>query len=159
LSQFTPPVSLHKPLAFEPSDGLVRPGYGGRGTVPRRSPPRNGMAAHRGKAYDCSVLRANDRPHVEVAMKYVLLGNLSPEWASKEWERIGKAKAKLDELGIKIESVHYTQGYYDFVDIVDVPNPEAMLAFSVWYATQGLGRVQSMPAFDAKSFEAAVKNA
>ena len=92
-------------------------------------------------------------------MKYVLLGNLSPEWATKHSERIGKAREKLDKLGIKTESIHYTQGYYDFVDIVDAPNPEAMLAFSVWYSTQGLGRVQSMPAFDSKSFEAATKDA
>ena len=42
---------------------------------------------------------------------------------------------------------------------VDAPNPEAMLAFSVWYASQGLGRIQTMPAFDAKSFETAVKDA
>jgi uncharacterized protein with GYD domain len=92
-------------------------------------------------------------------MKYVLLGTLSPEWAGRQSERIGKAKAKLDKLGIKVESIQYTQGYYDFVDIVDAPNAEAMLAFSVWYATQGLGRIQSMPAFDAESFEAAVRNA
>jgi uncharacterized protein with GYD domain len=92
-------------------------------------------------------------------MKYVLLGNLSPEWAGKQSERTGKAKAKLENLGIKIESIHYTQGHYDFVDIIDAPNSEAMLAFSVWYSTQGLGRIQSMPAFDAKSFEAAIKNA
>jgi uncharacterized protein with GYD domain len=91
-------------------------------------------------------------------MKYVLLGNMSPEWASRQSDRVGKAKAKLDKLGIKIESIHYTQGYYDFVDIVDAPNPGAMLAFSVWYASQGLGRIQSMPAFDAKSFEAAIKD-
>jgi uncharacterized protein with GYD domain len=101
----------------------------------------------------------NAQHDVEVAMKYVLLGKLGPEWASKQSERIGKAKAKLDKLGIKIESIHYTQGSYDFVDIVDAQNPEAMLAFSVWYATQGLGQIQSMPAFDAKSFEAAIKNA
>lgn len=92
-------------------------------------------------------------------MKYVLLGNLSTEWAGKQSERVGKAKAKLDNLGIKIESLNYTQGYYDFVDIVDAPSPEAVLAFSVWYATQGLGRIQTMPAFDAKSFESAIKNA
>jgi uncharacterized protein with GYD domain len=96
---------------------------------------------------------------VEVAMKYVLLGNLNAEWASKQAERIGKAKAKLDKLGIKVESIHYTQGYYDFVDVVDAPNPETMLAFSVWYSTQGLGRIQSMPAFDAKSFETAINDA
>jgi uncharacterized protein with GYD domain len=96
---------------------------------------------------------------MEVAMKYVLLGNLSPEWARKQSERIGKAEAKLEKLGIKIESIHYTQGTYDFIDIVDAPGPEAMLAFSIWYASQGLGRIQTMPAFDAKSFEAAIKDA
>lgn len=92
-------------------------------------------------------------------MKYVLLGNLSPEWANRQSDRISKAKGKLDKLGVKIESIHYTQGYCDFVDIVDAPNPEALLAFSVWYSTQGLGRIQSMPAFDPKQFEAAIKHA
>jgi uncharacterized protein with GYD domain len=96
---------------------------------------------------------------VEVTMKYVLLGNLSPEWAGKQSDRIGKAKKKLDQLGIKIESIHYTQGHYDFIDVVDAPKPEALLAFSVWYSTQGLGRIQSMPAFEAKEFEAAIKHA
>jgi uncharacterized protein with GYD domain len=101
----------------------------------------------------------NDQRTVEVTMKYVLLGNLSPEWAKKQSERVGKAKAKLDKLGIKIESIHYTQGHYDFVDIIDAPKPEAVLAFSVWYSSHGLGRIQSMPAFEAKTFEAAIKEA
>lgn len=92
-------------------------------------------------------------------MKYVLLGTLSADWAMKQSERVDKARAKLEKLGVKLESVHYTQGYYDFVDIVDAPNPEAMLSFSVWYASQGLGRIHSMPAFDAKAFEAAAKAA
>jgi hypothetical protein len=34
-----------------------------------------------------------------------------------------------------------------------------MLAFSVWYAAQALGRIQSLPAFDAQSFETAAKQA
>ena len=119
----------------------------------------NGIGAGRQRTYNCIVLVQNDQHAVEVAMKYVLLGNLSPEWAKKQSERIGKAKAKLEKLGIKIESIHYTQGYYDFVDIVDAPNPEAVLAFSVWYSTQGLGRIQSMPAFEAKTFETAIKHA
>ena len=92
-------------------------------------------------------------------MKYVLLGTLDPGWASKQTERTAKAKKKLDTLGIKLESVHYTQGYYDFVDVVDSPDPDAMLKFSIWYASQGLGRIQSMPAFDSKTFEIAAKEA
>jgi uncharacterized protein with GYD domain len=114
------------------------------------------MGTGRRKAYNSRCKTINIR---EVAMKYVLLGNLNSEWASKQTDRIGKAKAKLDKLGIKIESIHYTQGHYDFVDVVDAPNPEAVLAFSIWYSTQGLGRIQSMPAFDAKTFETAIKNA
>ena len=92
-------------------------------------------------------------------MKYVLLGTLSSDWAGRQSERFDKAKAKLEKLGIKLESVHYTQGAYDFVDIVEAPSPQAMLSFSIWYATQGLGRIQSMPAFDAKSVETAIKEA
>ena len=90
-------------------------------------------------------------------MKYVLLGTLSPNWAGKQSERVAKGRAKLEKLGIKLESIHYTQGHYDFVDIVDAPGAEAILAFSVWYATTGLGRIETMPAFDTKSFEAATK--
>jgi len=139
---------------------LFASGNSSQGPVPITSQRRNDMYVGRGKAYNSRIpSRKMSQYDVEVAMKYVLLGNLSPEWASKQSDRIGKAKAKLDNLGIKIESIHYTQGYYDFVDIIDAPNPEAMLAFSVWYSTQGLGRLQSMPAFDAKSFEAALKNA
>ena len=58
-----------------------------------------------------------------------------------------------------MESIDYTQGYYDFVDIVDARNPEAFLSLSVWYAAQGMGRIHSMPAFAPDKFEAAVKAA
>jgi uncharacterized protein with GYD domain len=92
-------------------------------------------------------------------MRYVLLGTLGPEWALKQTERTNKARGKLEKLGIKLESIYYTQGYYDFVDIVDAPNSEALLSFSVWYSAQGMGRIHSMPAFAPDKFEAAVKAA
>src|SRR5262249_5381528 len=117
------------------------------------------MGDGRQKAYNCMVFAQNDPHDVEVAMTYVLLGNLNPEYASKQSERIRKAKATVDILAIKIESIQCTHGYSDFVDIVDAPNPEAMLAYFVWYSTQRLGRIQSMPAFDPKSFETAIKDA
>ena len=92
-------------------------------------------------------------------MKYVLLGTLDAAWAGKHTERVRKAEAMLKELGIKLESIHYTQGRYDFVDVVDAPDAEAMLAFSVWYAGQGFGRIHSLPAFGSRAFEGAVKKA
>lgn len=90
-------------------------------------------------------------------MKYVLLGKQSGEWLGKHDERNRLARAKARKLGIKIQSVLYTQGAYDFVDTVDAPSPEAMLAFSVWYARQGFGSFQSLPAFDSKVMAEASK--
>jgi uncharacterized protein with GYD domain len=92
-------------------------------------------------------------------MRYVLLGHLSSEWATKQKQRVAKARAKAKKLKIKIESVNYTQGDYDFVDLVSAPGPEAVLAFSVWYAKSGLGRITTMPAFDDATMQKAVKKA
>ncbi len=88
-------------------------------------------------------------------MKYVVLGSISPQWAARQDRRTKLARAMAKRLGIKIESVNYTQGDHDFVDIVELPTAEAMLAFSVWYANCGLGRMRSMPAFSEKAFAAA----
>lgn len=90
-------------------------------------------------------------------MKYVLLGRQSAEWLTKHDQRNRLARARAKELGIKIQTVLYTQGPYDFVDVVDAPSPEAMLEFSVWYAAQGFGSFQSLPAFDGKAMAAAAR--
>ncbi len=92
-------------------------------------------------------------------MKYVLLGNIASEWATKHIERTRQGMAKIEELGIKMESINYTQGQYDFVDIVDAPDAEAVLTLSLWYANQGYGRIQSLPAFDPKTIEQAADKA
>jgi uncharacterized protein with GYD domain len=92
-------------------------------------------------------------------MKYVLLGNLSAGAVRKQTQRVAQARAKLKQLGIKLESVLYTQGPYDFIDVVNAPDAKAALAFSIWYAEKGYGRVTTLPAFDEPSFRAAVAKA
>jgi len=89
-------------------------------------------------------------------MKYVLLGTLSADWAARQSKRVKAAKAKLKDLKITLVSVHYTQGPYDFVVVIEAPDAEAVLAFSVWYAANGYGRMTSMPAFDDKTMKKAV---
>lgn len=84
-------------------------------------------------------------------MKYVMLGTLGPGSMKKQETRTTTARAKLKELGMRLESVYYTQGTYDFVDVVEAPSAEAMLAFSVWYSEQGYGKLQSLPAFDERT--------
>jgi uncharacterized protein with GYD domain len=92
-------------------------------------------------------------------MKYVMLGTLSREWLGKQRDRTKGARKKLDELGITLETLYYTQGEYDFVDVVEAPDAEAMLAFSVWYGAQGYGRITTMPAFTEAEMNAVVERA
>ena len=84
-------------------------------------------------------------------MKYILLGTIDSKWLNKQSERYTKSSRKLHQLGIKLEQVYYTQGQYDFVDVVDAPGPEAILAFTIWYSNKGFGRIQSLPAFGDKA--------
>jgi uncharacterized protein with GYD domain len=85
-------------------------------------------------------------------MKYVMLGVLGKDSLQKQKNRTTTARTKLKGLGMKLESVFYTQGPFDFVDVVDAPSAEAMLAFSVWYSEQGYGKILSLPAFDERTF-------
>ena len=80
-------------------------------------------------------------------MKYVLLGSISPSWIGKQAERLRKSNDKLKQLGIIQESVLYTQGQYDFVEIIDAPGPESVLGFTIWYSRIGFGSIQTLPAF------------
>ena len=83
-------------------------------------------------------------------MKYILLGSIDSKWLNKQSERYTKSSKKLKQLGIKLENVYYTQGQYDFVDVITAPGAESVLAFSIWYANKGFGRIQSLPAFGDK---------
>ena len=83
-------------------------------------------------------------------MKYILLGTIDSKWLNKQSERYTKSSKKLRQLGIKLEQVYYTQGQYDFVDVINTPGAESVLSFSIWYANKGFGRIQSLPAFGDK---------
>ena len=88
-------------------------------------------------------------------MKYIFLGTIGTNWLSKQGTRYMKASAKLKQLGIKLESVYYTQGQFDFVDVITAPGAESVLAFSIWYANKGYGRIQTLPAFGDKTMKKA----
>ena len=83
-------------------------------------------------------------------MKYILLGSIDSKWLNKQSERYTKSSEKLKQLQIKLENVYYTQGQYDFVDVINAPGSESVLAFSIWYANKGFGRIQTLPAFGDK---------
>ena len=88
-------------------------------------------------------------------MKYILLGSIDSKWLNKQSERYTKSSEKLKQLNIKLENVYYTQGQYDFVDVITAPGPESVLSFSIWYADKGSGRIQTLPAFGDKVMQKA----
>ena len=88
-------------------------------------------------------------------MKYILLGSIDSKWLNKQSERYTKSSKKLKQLNIKLENVYYTQGQYDFVDVINAPGPESVLTFSIWYANKGFGRIQTLPAFGDKTMKQA----
>ncbi len=90
-------------------------------------------------------------------MKYVLLGSISPSWIGKQAERLKKSNEKLKQLGIKQDSVLYTQGQYDFVETVEAPGPESVLGFTTWYSRKGFGNIQTLPAFKDQEIRKIIK--
>lgn len=89
-------------------------------------------------------------------MKYIFLGTIAPEWLGRHEKRVKACKDKAAELGMTFEGINYTQGVYDFVDVVDVSDPFIVLGFSIWYGKQGYGKITTMPAFDEAAMGKAV---
>jgi uncharacterized protein with GYD domain len=90
-------------------------------------------------------------------MRYIILGKIRDTWIAQHDKRSAAARAKLKKLGIKLESVLYTQGPYDFVLQADAPSAAAILAFSIWYGKSGFGSTTTMPAFTNSEMSAAIK--
>ena len=90
-------------------------------------------------------------------MKYVLLGSISPSWRSKQAERLTKSNEKLKKLGIKQESVLYTQGQYDYIETIEAPGPSSVLGFTIWYSKKGFGTIQTVPALEDKEIRKIIK--
>lgn len=89
-------------------------------------------------------------------MKYVVIGKIGPNWGGDPKRRVAAVHEKLDALNITLETVYYTQGQYDFMEVVEA-EPEAMLALSLWYKTNGYGELNSMPAFSMEAVTEAVR--
>ena len=91
-------------------------------------------------------------------MKYIFLGTLATDWIGRHDKRVKACKAKADELGMTFEAINYTQGIYDFIDVVEASDTFVVLGFSIWYAKQGYGKITTMPAFDEAAMEKAVQS-
>ncbi len=62
-------------------------------------------------------------------MKYIFMGTIAPEWIGRQTERLQSCKVKADELGMSFDAIYYTQGIYDFVDVVEASDTNPYPSF------------------------------
>jgi len=81
--------------------------------------------------------------------KYILLSKLTDsgrETLKKKPERIKEVNEELKELGVKVLKQWAVLGPYDFVNLVEAPDNEAIFKLSVELGSRGTIELTSMPA-------------
>lgn len=81
--------------------------------------------------------------------KYILLSTLTEsgrETLKKNPERIKEVNEELKELGIEVLKQWAVLGPYDFVNLVEAPDNEAIFKLSVELGSRGTVEITSMPA-------------
>jgi len=81
--------------------------------------------------------------------RYILLSKLTEDGRKTLKTRPGRIKevnAKLEAFGVKVLEQYAVLGPYDFVNIVEAPNNEAVFNMSVELGSRGTIEITSMPA-------------
>ena len=91
---------------------------------------------------------------------FILLSTLTDEGAKtikKNPERIKEVNLELQQMGIKVLNQWAVLGPYDFVNVVEAPDNQAIARMSAELASRGSIRVMSMAAIPIDEFIAALK--
>lgn len=86
---------------------------------------------------------------------YVILSKLTDEGRKtikKKPGRIMEVNKELEEMGVKVLEQFAVMGEFDFVNIVEAPNNEAILKMSVELGSRGTVQLLSMPALKIDEF-------
>lgn len=91
---------------------------------------------------------------------YVLLSTLTAEGRrtiKERPERILEVDKEIEAFGVKLLSQYAVLGPYDFVNVVEAPDNEAIGRASVELGSRGTVQIMSMPATLVDEFIAAIK--
>jgi uncharacterized protein with GYD domain len=88
---------------------------------------------------------------------YIILGNYTEEGV-RNIKQVGDLRQAAEQWtahkGGRVLGNYTTLGPYDFVFIIDVPNPETVLEGVFTFGSQGQVRTQTLLAFSADAAEA-----
>lgn len=80
---------------------------------------------------------------------YILLSTLTSEGRKtikERPERIKEVNKEIEKFGAKVLEQYATLGRYDFVNVVDAPNNDAITRVSIELGSRGTVHIMSMPA-------------
>jgi len=86
---------------------------------------------------------------------YVLLTNLTDEGRKtirSRPERIREVNKEIEGMGGKLITQYAVLGPYDFVNIVEAPNNEAIVRIVVELGARGTLQLMTLPAIDIEDF-------
>lgn len=81
--------------------------------------------------------------------KYILLSTLTPEGQKtlkEKPERIKEVNKEIEAYGVKVLEQYAVLGPYDFVNLVEAPDNDAVFKMSVDLGSRGTIKILSMPA-------------
>jgi uncharacterized protein with GYD domain len=91
---------------------------------------------------------------------YVLLSTLTSEGrksVKQRPERIKEVNKEIEAFGAKVLQQYAVLGRYDFVNIVEASNNEAVMRVSMELGSRGTVNITSMPATPIDDFVALIK--
>ena len=80
---------------------------------------------------------------------YAMLSTLGPDgWETvrQKPERIRQVTAEVEALGLKVHAQYALMGQYDFLNIIEAPDEEAMANAAIMLAARGTMRTTTLPA-------------
>ncbi len=91
---------------------------------------------------------------------YILLSTLTSEGRKtikERPERIKEVNKEIEAFGAKVLQQYSVIGRYDFVNIVEAPNNDAITRVSIELGSRGTIHIMSMPAMPIDDFVAVLK--
>jgi uncharacterized protein with GYD domain len=91
---------------------------------------------------------------------YILLSTLTSEGRKtikERPERIKEVNKEIEAFGAKVLKQYAVLGRYDFVNIVEAPNNDAITRVSIELGARGTVHIMSMPAIPIDDFLSIIK--
>ncbi len=91
---------------------------------------------------------------------YVILSTLTDEGRKTikhKPERIMEVNKEIEAMGVKVHKQYALLGQYDFVNIVEAPDNEAVMRMSVEIGSRGSAQLVTMPALPVDEFIRKIK--